>query len=371
MTICNEREVPLDEFETALLTELLAAQAELVATTPDSGEPSNIIPIGGRHRPAGVAAATGRHRRAGRLLAVGAAAAVAASVALVSVAHRSWAPVGASPAAAAVLDSASRATVSTPLVGTGATEYRYTKAQVTEVRTLTCPPGRCGVPASESLAGQLDHRSSNDSFSYYLPGVEETWVSESGSGRLHITYGQARFLSAHDAQVWQESGTPFPQHDPIDTAISAGQLPVGPNNLTATADLPTDAIALQAAIVERFEGGHPDPAATFSFASDLLARSDASPALRGALYQVLASTPGVQLAGNVKDPLGQTGNAVVIIGHSIGYELVIDVTTGMILEERQVSTAQQGVVPSTTVIFDRVVVASAPVPSTSQTSSAG
>jgi hypothetical protein len=101
-----------------------------------------------------------------------------------------------------------------------------------------------------------------------------------------------------------------------------GTMPGWQTNLLAWRGLPTDPAALKLAIADRFgsstaPGGfgspsrdaYRDPYALFYIASDLLS-FDAPPALRAALYEVMAHLPGVQDLGPATDRLGRHGVAV-------------------------------------------------------------
>ena len=75
--------------------------------------------------------------------------------------------------------------------------------------------------------------------------------------------------------------------------------------------LPTDPAQLAAMISSRkIEGGPPGPAEDFVQVGDLLRESDASPALRAALFKVAAGIPGVKLLGTVTDSDGRSGIAI-------------------------------------------------------------
>ncbi|MFJ6438409.1 hypothetical protein [Streptomyces sp. NPDC091416] len=108
---------------------------------------------------------------------------------------------------------------------------------------------------------------------------------------------------------------------------------VGGNRLTwAQLDaLPADPDAL----ADTF-GDHP-----FGPISVILADSPASPALRSALFDVLARTDGVTLLRNVKDSMGRPGTAIEntiaadpqLGSKAVATRLVIDRASGSILEE--------------------------------------
>ena len=95
---------------------------------------------------------------------------------------------------------------------------------------------------------------------------------------------------------------------PSDEHFGPGGLSDGPVDLSK---LPTDPAQLAAMISSRkIEGGPPGPAEDFVQVGDLLRESDASPALRAALFKVAAGIPGVKLLGTVTDSDGRSGIAI-------------------------------------------------------------
>lgn len=87
--------------------------------------------------------------------------------------------------------------------------------------------------------------------------------------------------------------------------------------------------------------------------AQLLQLPDASAKLGAALYQVAATLPGLQLLGTVTTPLGVSGTAVVVpLGTNETLELVIDPTTGALLE----CVAAAGGVPIATVSYGPLMV---------------
>lgn len=109
--------------------------------------------------------------------------------------------------------------------------------------------------------------------------------------QVRETFGQTTFLSAHDRANWEADGDPPIPHAPTDMSFGPDGLEDGPTDLSK---LPTDPTALGAEIASRkIEGGPPGPAEDFTQVADLLRETDASPALRSALYQVAAGLPGV------------------------------------------------------------------------------
>jgi hypothetical protein len=94
--------------------------------------------------------------------------------------------------------------------------------------------------------------------------------------------------------------------------------------------LPTDPAKLKPVLMSDIKGTGPAAAAElYSAVGDLLRESPAPPALREALYDVVASIPGVKLAGQHKDILGRTGTAVERDGETF----LIDPDNGQLLAD--------------------------------------
>jgi hypothetical protein len=138
----------------------------------------------------------------------------------------------------------------------------------------------------------------------------EIWIGQDGSGRIRETETDPTFPTAKDRQQWLALGKSAPPlvGPPSDEHFGPGKLVDGPVDLSK---LPTDPAQLAALISSRkIEGGPPGPAEDFVQVGDLLRESDASPALRAALFKVAAGIPGVKLLGTVTDSDGRSGIAI-------------------------------------------------------------
>jgi hypothetical protein len=136
----------------------------------------------------------------------------------------------------------------------------------------------------------------------------EIWIGADGSGRIRETASDPAFPSAKDRHNWIALGKPKLLTGPSDDHFGPGGLSDGPVDLSK---LPTDPAQLAALISSRkIEGGPPGPAEDFVQVGDLLRESDASPALRAALFKVAAGIPGVKLLGTVTDSDGRPGIAI-------------------------------------------------------------
>ena len=95
--------------------------------------------------------------------------------------------------------------------------------------------------------------------------------------------------------------------------------------------LPTEPTAMEAAIVKRFEGGHANNAITFLIATSVL-NVAAPPAVRAAVFRMLATVPRVHYLGKVTDPLGRTGDTIALVQKPDDLVAMFDPKTGQVLD---------------------------------------
>jgi hypothetical protein len=171
-------------------------------------------------------------------------------------------------------------------------------------------------------------------FAAIQPQRREIWFGWDGSGRLRETDGTPRFMSAADLANWKAAGSPrFVQAGRSDIAYGRGCLTM--SNLAA---LPTDPTALRAQLTARkIEGGPPGPAEDFVQVGDLLRETNASAALRFALYEIASNLPGVRVLPHVTDHAGRTGIGLMHgdVDRGLQDELIIDPATKTLLGTQQ------------------------------------
>lgn len=256
---------------------------------------------------------------------------------------------GASPAAAAVLEHAAQA--ASAYSGGRGGDYAYTKARTLYAATSSGPRP----------------------FTLLLPSVRETWVAADGSGRIVEVEGKPIFLGPRDRKRWQAAGSPLGERDRRDElvrahyrAVPTSVLSSDPEQLnleqldqllSAVPQLPTDADRLERIIRAYAEKMDPPfEAQMFNVVSGLLHSPYGSRELRAAAYRVLARIQGVALVGQRRDALGRLGTA---ISAPAGYgdpdqtsaepedgtlnrqqrrHLIIDPETGNVLAEETVLT---------------------------------
>ena len=167
-------------------------------------------------------------------------------------------------------------------------------------------------------------------FSVLEPHTREEWVGPRG-GRVRSTTGTPQFLSERDRRNWIAAGRP---------KIADGRnfdmpIPRGERN-----ELPGDPDALFDELEDRSRG-HSEGTyrEMFTLAGDAFRATNITPAVRAALYEVVARIPGVELVGPVEDPVGRPGVAVAMDhpAQDTRHTLVIDPETGTMLSEQQVT----------------------------------
>jgi hypothetical protein len=249
-------------------------------------------------------------------------AAVAVALAAVAVGSSVLLPGGSTPAAAAVLKNLARvaaAQPAPPVPNPG--QYLYADS-VGTYTSSTCFNDCSGSPAIAVA----------NTFSWLVPEHRQIWIGANGSGRLIETFGQPTFPSAQNRALWLAAGSPVLPTSPVDASFGPGGLGDGPTNL---ASLPTEPSALANEIASRkIESGPPGPAEDFSQVGDLLRETDASPALRSALFQVAAGLPGVEVLGAVTDHSGQTGVGLGYVHNGVRQEFIFDPKTSSLLGEQ-------------------------------------
>jgi hypothetical protein len=267
-------------------------------------------------------------------LSLGGVLSVAGVAAIITVlASPGSSPLTPASAAAAVLRHAANAVQDQQPLELSPGQYLYT-----EIETLGLPSG------FESGEG-------NEPFVLY-PTTIQSWTGADGSSRRAETVGGApQFPTPQAEQAWIEAGQPTPtdefnawarEHDETFPANSV-QTPQDYSHL------PTDPAALRAAIESGATGVTvPDlsplpassPTAVFAIAAQLLATpgEGAQPGLAAALYNVMASLPGIENLGQATDHTGRTGIAIALPGRFALREIIVDPADGAMLEQSQVLT---------------------------------
>lgn len=168
-----------------------------------------------------------------------------------------------------------------------------------------------------------------------VPERREIWIGADGSGRLRETHGPPSYFSQSDRAACQRAG--------LGSASGRARSDdwFAPNCLAPSlgsrlrGDFNNPAKLLQ--MMRRIDGGPPGPAENFVHVGDFLRESDASPALRAALYRAAATIPGVRLLGPTHDRSGRSGIGVEFVSSRWRSELIFDSRTSALLGEQTLS----------------------------------
>jgi hypothetical protein len=275
-----------------------------------------------------------RRRRSWRVrvpVMAGAAAGLAAAVAVGAVGLPFGGPT-VDPAAAATLNAAADAAATQPPVPALADGQYWYRADV-EYQDLSFLETDDGVDPPQVTTTT----------------TYEIWLAPDASGRIVTTGRDAR------------------GDGDIDESFGPGELGVGGDaarDFDAVAALPRDVDALYEHIerATREKGNdRPVPEQMLVEVTDILRTMPPLPDLRESLYRVAARIPGVRVEEDVTDHLDRTGTAIVMDESDTGQrvEFLFDPATGEPLGERRVSS-------DGTVVYASAVTASGVVDSTDE-----
>jgi len=306
-----------------------------------------------------------RHRPA---LAGGLAALLAVALAAGLLPRGAGGPV---PAVAAVLDAAASTAASRtpPPLGPGQLWYTKTEGKSVDLLPRAAPPARQFLAAYSSIG--------------------EEWWEPTGVSRSRGRYGNPVVLDA-DKAAWITAGRPSLRTNDRSWELrgqQARQFMNWPGVLFPRVNwnrqawnhaakrlqqLPTDPVALDRRLRDnalRDGFGLPGAEAVnwcrrpmvtqrcralikadadveiFQAATWLLARPITPPALRAALFQVLARLKGIHLLGAMTDEQGRRGTAVAITYDGVRHELLFDPSNSLLLAERHIVVTPSPMAP--------------------------
>jgi hypothetical protein len=154
--------------------------------------------------------------------------------------------------------------------------------------------------------------------------------------------GKPRFISAEQRAGWVAAGSPpLPRAGQVEDSALSGA------SILDASELPTDPATLRRMLEAREiqgVGGPPGEAETFTLIGDMLRESYLPAAVRAAIYQLTAELPGVELLGEVDDPVGRPGTGIAYTDRRRGtrHELIFDPATSALLGEQE-SIVRSGV----------------------------
>lgn len=241
------------------------------------------------------------------------------------------------------------------LPGSPETNFQPTPVTVAALRSLAVlaaaqptarppGPGQSQYTASGSLSSTLNYEKGRY-FTDMYRGHDQLWVAPNGAEHDVGYYSSPWFPTTRDRASWVAAGRPSLADVPFDQRSGPGtvSLPWMMN----VQKLPTDPRMLAELISDRkIEGGPAGPAEDFAQISDLLRDTLISPALRAALFEVAAHTPGVEVLGAVKDQAGRRGIGVAYVSYPHSNErelseLIFDPATAGLLAEQTVTVNTQ------------------------------
>lgn len=251
-----------------------------------------------------------RRRALTRLVPSAAAALIAAAVATVIIVSQGTSP---SPALAGTVLDASAAALqrSGPSLELGPHDYLYERS---------VSLSRFVDPGGHILLHELG----------------ESWTARNGAGRSEDIVLNRSVVRRHldvrlGPSAWRlrPSARPFTLAYPISLSYSQlQQLPSSPKRLASIVSRLADRTA-------RAEGESSSRGARSEivlYTLRALALSPAPTAVRAAVYQVMASTPGIKLLGHRRDALGRRGDMFTATLGPMRTEMIINPTTGRLLQ---------------------------------------
>lgn len=150
------------------------------------------------------------------------------------------------------------------------------------------------------------------------------------------SYQQQGDAPREERIVWLGNGRPGLVLDDFGRAdLSPATFGLQESSLTwdELVSLPADPVALRELLDREARGLSAPRLAVVKMAAELLAESPAPPAVREALWQVIAGVPGVTSAGQVRDALGRVGIGLSLNTPGRGrLEYIIDPAAGTILQ---------------------------------------
>jgi hypothetical protein len=224
-------------------------------------------------------------------------------------------------------DTADVAAIQEPITP-GPGQYLFTRSKSAYLRSVAYDPDdpNCQKPPCYATG----------EWSVLVPSERQVWVSFDGSrlGRVREAVGKPRFVSAGQRAGWVAAGSPpLPRAGRVeDSRLSSG-------GMLDPSELSTDPAELRHQIEAReIRGvqGPPGEAETFTLIGDMLREAYLPSDVRAALYELTAELPGVELLGEVEDPVGRPGTGIAFTDRKFGirHELIFDPATSTLLGER-------------------------------------
>ncbi|MEA2522049.1 MAG: hypothetical protein QOI81_1695 [Actinomycetota bacterium] len=164
-----------------------------------------------------------------------------------------------------------------------------------------------------------------------------TWIAADGTSYRETAYSSVRFSSPDDQATWQEAGRPTIPHA---GDVDKDRFAKGNGPWMDTSGLSSDPVQLESQL--RTRDGVTTDQGLYDTIGNLLSQGDASPALRAALFHVASGITGVELVGDVTDPLGRAGTAIALDESGHRTELIFDGSTSDLLALEKFNLSPDG-----------------------------
>jgi hypothetical protein len=180
----------------------------------------------------------------------------------------------------------------------------------------------------------------------FLREVAETWTSRDGGGRTEdIVLNRSVIKRDFDIRLGPSVGRLRPSTHPFALAepmsLSYAQLrglPSSPARLARTVNQLADRTA-RAVREPSSRSGHSE---LVLYMLRSIAISPAPTTVRAAVYEVMASTPGIKLLGHRRDALGRRGDLFAATFGPMRAEIIINPTTGRLLQFSRILMHRSG-----------------------------
>ena len=167
----------------------------------------------------------------------------------------------------------------------------------------------------------------------YAVDHRHVWIAADGSGLLRDSSGPTTYPTPGDRARCRTSPRSSAVRDPISNLWFADQcFELGPgDDLQSLSTNPR--ILLQQ--MRGIDSGPRTPTGDLMRVADFLRETDASAALRAALYRAAALIPGIQLLDPSQDHSGRHGLGVALTHNGIHTKLIFDPHTAALIGEQQ------------------------------------
>lgn len=239
------------------------------------------------------------------------------------------------PAVGQVLREAASVAAAQEPVAPGPGQYLFTRSKSAYLSATSYLPAGKRRPCASRKPCDM---TGAPEWSVLVPSERETWTSFDASvrGRVRQVSGKPMFVSADQRAGWVAAGSP--------SLPAAGRVedeaPLSGGGFLDPSELSTDPAVLRRRIEAReIRGveGPPGETETFTLIGDMLRGSYLPAAVRAAIYELTAELPGVELLGEVDDPVGRPGTGIAYTDRRRGirHELIFDPATSALLGEQE------------------------------------